>query len=176
MPTRAATALQGFVNLIHNFSTQLTKLEPHDFVDYIIKTSGLHAHFAKDKKNERNLNRIENLEELVNATKQFAINNEGEGTKDLLSAFLANAALESGDSEAGKNTTNCVQLMTLHAAKGLEFPVVFLCGMEEGLFPHLMSMESDAEIEEERRLCYVGITRAMRNYTALMQIADNCMA
>lgn len=162
LPTRAATALQNFVSLINNFSSQMTKLEPHDFVDYVIKTSGLHAHFAKDKKNERNLNRVENLEELVNATKQFALANEWESGKDLLSAFLANAALEAGDTDEGKNTTNCVQLMTLHAAKGLEFPVVFLCGMEEGLFPHLMSMESEAEIEEERRLCYVGITRAMR--------------
>jgi DNA helicase-2/ATP-dependent DNA helicase PcrA len=165
LPTRAASALQSFVQLINNFALQMAQLAPHNFVDYVIKTSGLHAHFSKDKKNERNLNRIENLEELVNAVNQFAIDGEWGNTgntKDLLGEFLANAALEAGESGEDKNIINCVQLMTLHAAKGLEFPVVFLCGMEEGLFPHLMSMGSEAELEEERRLCYVGITRAMR--------------
>ena len=76
-----------------------------------------------------------------------------------LNAFLAHAALESGDD--GAQDDNAVQLMTMHAAKGLEFPVVFLTGMEEGLFPHSRSMQSEDELEEERRLCYVGITRAM---------------
>jgi DNA helicase-2/ATP-dependent DNA helicase PcrA len=78
-----------------------------------------------------------------------------------LNSFLAKAALEAGE-QTDDNGNDGVQLMTLHAAKGLEFPVVFLCGMEEGLFPHIMSMETEEELEEERRLCYVGMTRAMQ--------------
>ena len=77
----------------------------------------------------------------------------------LVDAFLSNAALEAGEGQASK-WEDCVQLMTLHAAKGLEFPLVFLVGMEEGLFPSSMSMDEPGRIEEERRLCYVGITRA----------------
>jgi DNA helicase-2/ATP-dependent DNA helicase PcrA len=82
----------------------------------------------------------------------------------MLDEFLDQAALESGDHQSGDDN-NCVQLMTLHSAKGLEFPVVFMTGMEEGLFPHRMSAEEPGRMEEERRLCYVGITRAMRQLT-----------
>ena len=79
---------------------------------------------------------------------------------DMLSLFLANAALEAGEGQA-EEWEDCVQLMSLHSAKGLEFPLVFLCGMEEGLFPHQRSLEEPGRLEEERRLCYVGMTRAM---------------
>ena len=84
-----------------------------------------------------------------------------EGHTSVLDEFLDQAALESGDHQA-EGDGNCVQLMTLHSAKGLEFPIVFMTGMEEGLFPNRMSAEEPGRMEEERRLCYVGITRAMR--------------
>ena len=97
---------------------------------------------------------------MVSAARQFTYDNE-ELDIDVLSAFLAHAALEAGEGQA-EGDEDCVQLMTLHSAKGLEFPLVFLCGMEEGLFPHSRSIEDTARLEEERRLCYVGITRAER--------------
>ena len=103
--------------------------------------------------------RVENLDELVNAAQMIEESMQDQPASPL-NAFLAHAALESG--EDGADDDDAVQLMTMHAAKGLEFPVVFLTGMEEGLFPHSRSMHSEAELEEERRLCYVGITRAMK--------------
>ena len=102
---------------------------------------------------------------LVTAARQFR---PEEGVEsDPLAAFLAHAALESGQDQAWDN---CVHLMTLHSAKGLEFPVVFLCGVEEGLFPHQHSIEDPTKLEEERRLCYVGMTRAER--TLCMSYAE----
>ncbi len=83
---------------------------------------------------------------------------------DALSAFMAHAALESGETQAG-DSSDCVHMMTLHSAKGLEFPDVYLVGMEEGLFPHQRSSEDLVQLEEERRLCYVGITRAKQTLT-----------
>jgi DNA helicase-2/ATP-dependent DNA helicase PcrA len=124
----------------------------------MIKRSGL-LDFYHQEKSEKALARLENLEELVNATRQF-MPDEADKNITPLQAFLAHAALEAGDNQSDTHT-DCVQLMTLHAAKGLEFPLVFMCGMEEGLFPHAMSKEL-AGLEEERRLCYVGMTRAMR--------------
>ena len=110
---------------------------------------------------ERAQTRVENLHELVTAARHFVQEDseEGEPDQDPLMAFLAHAALEAGEVQA-KDWEDCVQLMTLHSAKGLEFPVVFLCGMEEGLFPHQRSSEDPGKLEEERRLCYVGMTRA----------------
>jgi len=164
--TRAATAIKNFLELLQLISKQAIQLELYQLVAYVIKTSGLYNHFAKDS-SEKNLMRIDNLEELVNATKQFAVNNKHDyedNNISLLRAFLANAALESNDTERHHTlpSEDCVQLMTLHTAKGLEFNTVFLCGMEDGLFPHVMSLESPGGLEEERRLCYVGITRARR--------------
>ncbi|RMG53349.1 MAG: DNA helicase II, partial [Gammaproteobacteria bacterium] len=103
----------------------------------------------------------ENLEELVGAARGFRLDEEEHEGMDTLTAFLAHAALEAGEGQ-GDSWEDCVQLMTLHSAKGLEFPLVFLVGMEEGLFPHQMSSEEPGRLEEERRLCYVGITRARR--------------
>ncbi len=122
----------------------------------MLQASGLLAHHKRDKA-DRGEARVENLEELVSAARGF----EPEGELPPLQAFLAHAVLESGEGQA-EAWEDCVQMMTLHSAKGLEFPVVFLCGMEDGLFPHQRSLTDLDGLEEERRLCYVGMTRAMR--------------
>ena len=161
---RAVNALEEFIRLVQRMS--LTKSQPalDDRVDSIIKLSGLINHFKKEK-GEKGLARIENLEELVKASSEFELD-DNEELKEMsaMQAFLAHAALESGETQAG-DKSNCVHLMTLHSAKGLEFPSIFLVGMEEGLFPHQRSSGDLKQLEEERRLCYVGITRARRLLT-----------
>lgn len=157
--SRAETALLSFINLINTMAERTVAMELHKQVEYVLQASGLFDHYRKEK-GEKGLTRLENLEELVNAAYQFT----QEGIPDdmpLLSAFLAYAALESTDAQA-ELYEDCVQLMTLHSAKGLEFPVVFLAGCEEELFPHYLSMHDPKALEEERRLCYVGVTRAMK--------------
>lgn len=157
--TRAETALLSFVNLINTMTERTRDLSLHKQVEYVLDASGLIEHYRKEK-GEKGLTRLENLEELVNAAHQFA----QEGVQDdmqPLAAFLAYAALESSEEQADAYD-DCVQLMTLHSAKGLEFPVVFLAGCEEELFPHYRSINDPKALEEERRLCYVGVTRAMR--------------
>jgi len=156
---RAETALQSFVNLIDTMTARTENLPLHKQVEYVLDASGLMEHYRKEK-GEKGLTRIENLEELINAAHQFV----QEGVQDdmpPLAAFLALAALESSDEQA-ETYDDSVQLMTLHSAKGLEFPVVFLAGCEEELFPHFLSMHDPKKLEEERRLCYVGMTRAMQ--------------
>jgi DNA helicase-2/ATP-dependent DNA helicase PcrA len=154
---RAAGALGGFVALIERLAAETSGLALHEQVDVVLKGSGLIAHYQKDKA-ERGEARVENLDELVSAARGFA----PEGSElSPLEAFLAHAALESGEGQADE-WEDCVQMMTLHMAKGLEFPVVFLAGMEEGLFPHQRSTIDLEGLEEERRLCYVGMTRAMK--------------
>ena len=161
---RAVNALEEFIRLVQRMS--LTKSQPalDDRVDSIIKLSGLINHFKKEK-GEKGLARIENLEELVKASSEFELD-DNEELKEMsaMQAFLAHAALESGETQAG-DKSNCVHLMTLHSAKGLEFPSIFLVGMEEGLFPHQRSSGDLKQLEEERRLCYVGITRARKLLT-----------
>jgi DNA helicase-2/ATP-dependent DNA helicase PcrA len=127
-----------------------------EIADHVIQGSGL-VEFHEKEKGERGQARVENLEELVSAAKQFVP--EGDELSPL-QQFLDNAALDAGDAQADEHEDS-IQLMTLHSAKGLEFPLVFLAGMEENLFPHRMSLEEPGRLEEERRLCYVGITRAM---------------
>jgi DNA helicase-2/ATP-dependent DNA helicase PcrA len=124
----------------------------------VIQQTGLLAHYKKEK-GEQAEQRVENLEELITAARQFEIEPTLDPDMPLMDQFLSHAALESGGNQS-EPATDCVQLMTLHAAKGLEFDLVFLVGLEEGLFPSLQSMEDLARLEEERRLCYVGITRA----------------
>ena len=138
----------------------------HELADHVIEASGL-LDFHSRERGERGLARKENLEELVSACRQFTgdlvfpIPPEDDAeAPSLLEQFLDQVALDSGDRQAESGPS--VQLMTLHSAKGLEFPLVFLAGMEEGLFPHKMSAQEPGRIEEERRLCYVGMTRAMR--------------
>lgn len=157
--TRAASSLMAFIDLINGLTNKIEGQALHKQVEVVLQASGLFEHFRKEK-GERGLTRIENLEELINAAHQFT----QEGTPDNmtpLAAFLAYAALESSDDQANA-FEDCVQLMTMHSAKGLEFPVVFMAGCEEEIFPHFRSMHDPKALEEERRLCYVGITRAMR--------------
>jgi DNA helicase-2/ATP-dependent DNA helicase PcrA len=154
---KAAIAIQGFMGLIERIAGDSGTLALHEQVDQVLKGSGLIEHYRKEKA-ERGEARVENLDELVSAARGFTPE-----ASDLppLESFLAHAALESGEGQADA-WEDCVQMMTLHTAKGLEFPVVFLSGMEEGLFPHQRSLNDLDGLEEERRLCYVGMTRAMR--------------
>jgi DNA helicase II / ATP-dependent DNA helicase PcrA len=156
---RAVGALQRFLDLIDRIGVATAELELGEMLEQTIALSGLVPHYQKEK-GERGLDRIDNLEELVSAARDFTPPPEEEDVP-LLAAFLAHAVLESGEGQADA-FTDAVQLMTLHSAKGLEFPLVFLVGVEEGLFPHQRSSEDPVQLEEERRLCYVGITRAMR--------------
>ena len=153
---RAATSVVVFLNLIERMARDTADLELHEQVDHVIHASGLVEFFRKEK-GERGETRVENLEELVSAAKGFEADPADDMSK--LDAFLAHAALEAGEGQADA-WEDCVQLMTMHSAKGLEFPLVFLCGMEDGLFPHQRSIADPHGLEEERRLCYVGITRA----------------
>ncbi|MDR6180655.1 DNA helicase-2/ATP-dependent DNA helicase PcrA [Pseudomonas sp. SORGH_AS 211] len=155
---RAASALNVFVELVDTLALKAEDLSLHNLVQQIIEQTGL-VTFHKEEKGEKGQARVENLEELVSAARSFDFSGDEEMTP--LAAFLDHAALESGDTQADSHEDS-VQLMTLHSAKGLEFPLVFLAGMEEGLFPHKMSLEEPGRLEEERRLAYVGITRAMR--------------
>ncbi|WP_372717212.1 DNA helicase II [Immundisolibacter sp.] len=152
---RAATALGGFHKLIEDLRAASQGQPLTDQATMAIRDSGLMTHYSKDT-DGRAEGRIENLDELVNAASLFV--NEEEDL-DELTAFLSHAALEAGDAQ-GEAGDDCVQLMTLHSAKGLEFRLVFLGGVEEGLFPSQRSLEDPTRLEEERRLAYVGLTRA----------------
>jgi DNA helicase-2/ATP-dependent DNA helicase PcrA len=159
-----APAITGFLALIDRLDQDTKDLPLHEQIDHVIQNTGLIEHYRKDKQ-DRGEARIENLEELVSAASVFNADAISPGAEDEklppLAAFLAHAALESGEGQADE-WEDCVQMMTLHTAKGLEFPVVFLSGLEDGLFPHQRSIDDLDGLEEERRLCYVGITRAMK--------------
>lgn len=159
LPPRATQSLTGFIVLIEQLALEIKELNLGELTEHVLRRSGL-LEFYQQEKSEKALSRVENLEELINATQEFT---PEDADKHLppLEAFLAHAALEAGENQAG-TFTDSVQLMTLHSAKGLEFPLVFMCGMEEGLFPHQMSLKEQSGLEEERRLCYVGMTRAMQ--------------
>ncbi|WP_069470724.1 UvrD-helicase domain-containing protein [Candidatus Marithrix sp. Canyon 246] len=161
LKARAASSLFKFLDLIEQLSRKVTDLSLDKKIERVKIASGLIEHYKKDTKQDAQ-RRLENLEELTNAARQFEENNQN--VTDILTAFLDHAALEAGERQSGKSNDN-VQLMTLHSAKGLEFKVVFICGLEEGLFPHQNSLD-ELQLEEERRLCYVGITRA-RNHLHL---------
>ena len=158
LTSRARSALQGYIDLVRRLTAELAELPLGEQIKLIIEMSGLEAHFQKDR-SEKGQSRIENLQELVGAGKNFQHDALIEENMSTLDAFLAHAALEAGEGQADA-WEDCVQLMTMHSVKGLEFPLVFLVGMEEGLFPHQRSSEEPGRMEEERRLCYVGITRA----------------
>ena len=158
LAARAANALKGFLDLIEHLATDSAGLSLGEQAEQVLHGSGL-LDFHRNDKSEKSEARVENLEELVNAVRNYE-HDPAEGL-DPLSSFLAHAALEAGEAEA-EAWEDCVQLMSLHSAKGLEFPLVFLTGLEEGLFPHQRSIEEPGRLEEERRLCYVGMTRARK--------------
>ncbi|MDL5167117.1 DNA helicase II [Proteus faecis] len=159
---RATAAIQRFLELIETLASETADMPLHVQTDRIIRDSGLKAMYEQEK-GEKAQARIENLEELVTATRQFSYQDEDEDLVPL-QAFLSHAALESGESQADAYQ-DAVQLMTLHSAKGLEFSQVFIVGVEEGMFPSQMSLDEGGRLEEERRLAYVGVTRAMKKLT-----------
>jgi len=167
---RVAGKVANFLHLIEDMAAATADMALHELADHVIDASGLMEYHSRER-GERGLARKENLEELVSACRQFTgelvlpisepeIASAQAPETTVLEEFLDQVALDSGDrqSESGP----AVQMMTLHSAKGLEFPLVFLTGLEEGLFPHRMSAEEPGRMEEERRLAYVGITRAMK--------------
>jgi DNA helicase-2/ATP-dependent DNA helicase PcrA len=160
MAQRAGTALLRFIELIEQLQIKTVQMELDEQITEVIQLSGLYAHFSKIK-GDKSESRLDNLQELINAAKQFRYEQDEEDELPLVNAFLAHASLEAGEMQAEEHE-RYVHLMTLHAAKGLEFPIVFLVGMEEGVFPGKQSLEEPGRLEEERRLCYVGMTRAMR--------------
>ncbi len=155
---RAANAVRAFMQMIERMAHDVAGLDLQEQVDHVIHASGLVDFFKKDK-GEKGETRVENLLELVSAARSFEPDPASEMSP--LDEFLSHAALEAGEGQADA-WEDCVQLMTMHSAKGLEFPLVFLAGMEDGLFPHQRSIADPNGLEEERRLCYVGITRAMQ--------------
>ena len=157
LPARAGNALLQFVQLIERLDSETDDMTLDELTDFVVRQSGL-LDFHQAEKGEKGQARVENLQELVVATREFSVEDQA---LPPLNAFLDQAALDAGDHEAAE-FEDSVQLMTLHSAKGLEFPLVFIAGLEENLFPHKMSMDDPTRIEEERRLCYVGITRTMQ--------------
>ncbi len=156
---RAANALRRFIELVDALEDDTAELALYQQTDDVIRNSGLRAMYEQEK-GEKAQARIENLEELVTATRQFEIPEEAQEMTHL-AAFLSHAALEAGEGQAD-DFEDAVQLMTMHSAKGLEFPLVFMVGMEEGMFPSSRTTEEVGRLEEERRLCYVSMTRAMQ--------------
>ncbi len=153
---RAKTGLQSFMDIIQRLSGMAEQASLQGLMKETIEASGLKEYHASEK-GEKGQARVENLEELVNALADFEVDDG----LDPLAEFIAQAALDAGEAQADAHEDS-VQLMTLHSAKGLEFPLVFIAGVEEGLFPHSMSLEEPGRMEEERRLAYVGITRAKK--------------
>jgi DNA helicase-2/ATP-dependent DNA helicase PcrA len=155
---RAANAVNAFMHLIEALARDTDDLDLPGKIDHVIHASGLIDFFRKEK-GEKGETRVENLLELISAGRSF----EPDPAEEMspLDEFLSHAALEAGEGQADA-WDDCVQLMTMHSAKGLEFPLVFMSGMEDGLFPHQRSISDPKGLEEERRLCYVGITRAMQ--------------
>jgi len=156
LPKRSANALGTFLKLIDDLDAGTRSLPLHEQVEHVVAQSGLIPHHLRDTTTNGEA-RVENLQELVSAARDSLVSEDSELPP--LMEFLSYAVLESGEVQAGEFEDG-VQLMTLHSAKGLEFPLLFLCGMEDGLFPHQRSLNDANGLEEERRLCYVGLTRA----------------
>jgi DNA helicase-2/ATP-dependent DNA helicase PcrA len=153
---RSANALWQFLKLIEDLDEATRAMELHEQVEHVVNKSGLMPHHLKDTASNGEA-RVENLQELISAARDSLVSEDSELPP--LMEFLSYAVLESGEAQAAEFEDG-VQLMTLHSAKGLEFPLLFLCGLEDGLFPHQRSLNDADGLEEERRLCYVGLTRA----------------
>ncbi len=161
LPARAKNSVQSFVKVIEYLTAKRDAQPVSALIQNVLDTTGYLEDLKKDKTPEAE-SRVENVGELLSVAKEFedrASQAEGEDGDASLGKFLENVSLVS-DVDSLEDTANSVTMMTLHAAKGLEFPVVFLTGLEEGIFPHFRAMGNQTELEEERRLCYVGITRA----------------
>jgi DNA helicase-2/ATP-dependent DNA helicase PcrA len=159
MSGRSAKVITQFVQLIDQLEDEICELNLEQQAQRVIADSGLKAMYLAEK-GERAQQRVENLEQLVEACHGFTPDQELAEEVSPLTAFLTFTALESGEGQAEEDQ-DAVQLMTMHSAKGLEFPLVFIAGLEEGMFPSMQSGEDISRLEEERRLCYVGMTRAM---------------
>src|SRR5690606_31989 len=155
----AKNKISDFVTMIKNFQVMDQNQDAYNMVDYVVKKTGLVQELKKDGTPE-GITRLENIEELLNGIKDFTEGQkEVDGARGSLSEFLEDVALAT-DLDNDKGDDDRVALMTIHLAKGLEFPTVFCVGMEEDLFPSAMSMNTRSELEEERRLFYVALTRA----------------
>ncbi|MFZ6696632.1 DNA helicase II [Stenotrophomonas acidaminiphila] len=163
LAARARNALAGFLNLVQQIGGETTQMTLAERIEHVLVRSALREHWSKESRNTLDSeSRSDNLDELVSVASRFVQRDQDEeGAADMseLVAFLSYASLEAGEDQAQAGEDG-VQLMTLHSAKGLEFPLVFLAGLEEGLFPGARSLEESGRLEEERRLAYVGITRA----------------
>ena len=157
MSSRCVSSLNNYKQIIDSLTSLLSELKLKEIIEKIIDISGLTKYYDT-KKNEESLSKIENLEELVSTAERFTHNNLD--SENLIQDFLDNASLEAGEYQS-KLDSDPLQLMTIHSAKGLEFPVVFLTGLDEGIFPNPNRDILPGFLEEERRLCYVAITRAM---------------
>ncbi|MDP4028990.1 MAG: 3'-5' exonuclease [Gallionella sp.] len=156
---RAGGKVSAFVGLIESLRSATRELPLPEIIDHVLHHSGLIAHYQSENsaKKRESEERLENLQELINAATLFVHENED----DSLTSFLTHASLEAGEHQAG-DQDDALHLMTVHAAKGLEFHTVFITGLEQGLFPHQNSIDTDGGLDEERRLMYVAITRARR--------------
>ncbi len=156
---RARNAVAAFMALIDGLAAETTDMTLPEKIDHVLVRSGLRTHYENESRGQLD-SRTDNLDELVSVASRFSRGDDEDGAQmSELVAFLSYASLEAGEGQAQVGADG-VQLMTLHSAKGLEFPLVFLAGMEEGLFPNAKSAEESGRMAEERRLAYVGITRA----------------
>ena len=156
---RASQSVQGFMTAFEELEVETKDLTLRDLVDHVIQRSGL-IEYHKKEAGEKGRTRVENLAELVTAASDFEPEPLDASEEVPLKLFIDHAALDAGETQASEHES-AIQLMTLHSAKGLEFPLVFITGFEEGLFPHKLSIEEPDQLQEERRLCYVGMTRSM---------------
>lgn len=164
LPPKTAKSLKEFLDSLEGISKVAWDMPLPDLVDEVITASGLRQHHTKEGKADQDRHaRIQNLEELVSVASRFSPPEDQLPDMPALVGFLTHAALEAGErGEGADENLPSVQLMTVHSAKGLEFPMVFMVGMENGLFPSTRAVEEDGRLDEERRLAYVGITRAMK--------------